>query len=264
MPWAMCFCPFRAFSLSNDTSLRTLYEVDDVLDFLSHLKILLDFLDTFLQDDLAVEQAISLVDVLDGLVAETTATQTDEVDAAIAGWLLAGNDIRRNILRETATALDHHVACDVAELMNENVGTDDGVVIYNHLASKLGRVTDNQAAAQLAVVSHVNSLHQEVVAAYHGLALRGSTTRDRNVLTDAVVVAHLAGCLLALELQVLRLGRDAGAWEEFIIVADTSAHVDGNAVLQYVVIAQNGVLVDIAERTDNVVVTEFCLWMNKR
>jgi len=138
MPWAMCFCPFRAFSLSDDASLRTLYEVDDVLDFLSHLKILLDFLDTFLQDALAVEQAISLVDVLDGLVAETTATQTDEVDAAIAGWLLAGNDIRRNILRETATALDHHVACDVAELMNENVGADDGVVIYNHLAGKLG------------------------------------------------------------------------------------------------------------------------------
>ena len=38
----------------------------------------------------------------DGLVAETTATQTDEVDAAIAGWLLAGNDIRRNILIDTA------------------------------------------------------------------------------------------------------------------------------------------------------------------
>ena len=37
----------------------------------------------------------------------------------------------------------------------------------------------------------------------------------------------------------------------------------GNAVLQYVVIAQNGVLVDIAERTDNVVVTEFCLWVKK-
>ena len=148
--------------------------------------------------------------------------------------------------------------------MNENVGADDGVVIYNHLAGKLGRVTDNQAAAQLTVVSHVNSLHQEVVAAYHGLALRGCTTRDSNVLTDAVVVAHFAGCHLALELQVLRLGRDASAWEEFIIVADTSAHVDGNAVLQYVVIAQNGVLVDIAERTDNVVVTEFCLWMNKR
>ena len=37
--------------------------------------------------------------------------------------------------------------------------------------------------------------------------------------------------------------------------------MNGNAVLQYVVIAQNGVLVDIAERTDNVVVTEFCLPM---
>ena len=137
----MLFLPFYFFILlllSNDASLRTLYEVDDVLDFLSHLKVLLDFLDTFLQDTLAVEQAISLVDVLDGLVAETTATQTDEVDAAIAGWLLAGNDVRRNILRETAAALDHHVACDVAELMNENVGADDGVVIYNYLTGKLG------------------------------------------------------------------------------------------------------------------------------
>ena len=29
-------------------------------------------------------------------------------------------------------------AGEVAELMNENVGTDDGIVIYNHLAGKLG------------------------------------------------------------------------------------------------------------------------------
>ena len=137
----MLFLSFYFFTLlllSDNASLRTLYEVDNVLNLLGNLKILLDFLDTFLQDTLAVEQAISLVDVLDGLVAETTATQTDEVDAAIAGRLLAGNDVRRNILRETASALDHHVACDVAELMNENVGADDGVVIYNYLTGKLG------------------------------------------------------------------------------------------------------------------------------
>ena len=260
-------CSFYFFTLlllSDNASLRTLYEVDNILNLLGNLKILLDFLDTFLQYTLAVEQAVSLVDVLDGLIAETATAQTDEVDAAVAGWLLAGNDVWRNILRETATALDHYVACDMAELVNENVGADDGVVVYYHLTGKLGRVADNQAAAEHAVVSHVNGLHQEVVAAYYGLALRGCTTRDSNVLTDAVVIAHLAGCHLALELQVLRLGRDAGTWEEFIIVADTSAHVDGNAVLQYVVIAQNGVLVDIAERTDNVVVTEFCLWVNER
>ena len=263
----MLFLPFYFFTLlllSDNASLRTLYEVDNVLNLLGNLKILLDFLDTFLQYTLAVEQAVSLVDVLDGLIAETATAQTDEVDAAVAGWLFAGNDVWRNILRKTATALDHHVTCDMAELVNENVGADDGVVVYYHLTGKLGRVADNQAAAEHAVVSHVNGLHQEVVAAYYGLALRGCTTRDSNVLTDTVVIAHLAGCLLALELQVLRLGRDAGAWEKFIIVADASAHVDGNAVLQYVVIAQNGVLVDIAERTDNVVVTEFCLWMNKR
>lgn len=106
----------------------------------------------------------------------------------------------------------------MAELVNENVGADDGVVVYYHLTGKLGRVADNQAAAEHAVVSHVNGLHQEVVAAYYGLALRGCTTRDSNVLTDAVVIAHLAGCLLALELQVLRLGRDAGAWENSLLL----------------------------------------------
>ena len=134
-------CSFYFFTLlflSDNASLRTLYEVDNVLNLLGNLKILLDFLDTFLQNTLAVEQAVSLVDVLDGLIAETATAQTDEVDAAVAGWLLAGNDVWRNILRKTATALNHHVACDMAELMNENVGADDGVVIYNHLAGKLG------------------------------------------------------------------------------------------------------------------------------
>ena len=167
---------FTLLLLSDNASLRTLYEVDNVLNLLGNLKILLDFLDTFLQYTLAVEQAVSLVDVPDGLIAETATAQTDEVDAAVAGWLLAGNDVWRNILRETATALDHHVTCDMTELVNENVGTDDGIVVYYHLTGKLGRVADNQAAAEHAVVSHVNGLHQEVVAAYYGLALRGCTT----------------------------------------------------------------------------------------
>ena len=227
-------CSFYFFTLlllSDNASLRTLYEVDNILNLLGNLKILLDFLDTFFQYTLAVEQAVSLVDVLDGLIAETATAQTDEVDAAVAGWLLAGNDVWRNILRETATALDHHVTCDMAELVNENVGADDGVVVYYHLTGKLGRVADNQAAAEHAVVSHVNGLHQEVVAAYYGLALRGCTTRDSNVLTDTVVVANLACCLLALELQILRLGRDAGTWEELIVVSDAGTYMDGDAVL---------------------------------
>ena len=83
----MLFLPFYFFTLlllSDNASLTTLYEVDNILNLLGNLKILLDFLDTSLQETLAVEQAISLVDVLDGLVAETTATQTDEVDASVA------------------------------------------------------------------------------------------------------------------------------------------------------------------------------------
>ena len=97
--------------------------------------------------------------------------------------------------------------------------------------SRHSAVADNQAAAKHAVVSHVNGLHQEVIAAYYGLALRGCTTRDSNVLTDTVVIANLACCLLALELQILRLGRDAGTWEELIVVSDAGTYMDGDAVL---------------------------------
>ena len=85
-------CSFYLFTLlllSDNASLRTLYEVDNILNLLGNLKILLDFLDTFLQYTLAVEQAVSLMNVLDGLITETATAQTDEVDAAVAGWLLA-------------------------------------------------------------------------------------------------------------------------------------------------------------------------------
>ena len=46
---------FTFLLLSDNASLRTLYEVDNILNLLGNLKILLDFLDTFLQYTLAVE-----------------------------------------------------------------------------------------------------------------------------------------------------------------------------------------------------------------
>ena len=116
-------------SSSDDATLGRLDKVADILDFGCHLQFALDLLDAVFEldlldavfeDALGIEQTIGVVDELNQIIAEAMAAQPYKVDAAVAGRLLASYNIRRNILAETATALDHHVAADVAELMTED------------------------------------------------------------------------------------------------------------------------------------------------
>ena len=57
----------------DDASIRCAYKVNDILDFGCQGQVLLDFLDTLCQDALAVEQAISVMNLADGLVRESPA-----------------------------------------------------------------------------------------------------------------------------------------------------------------------------------------------
>ena len=66
-----------------------------------------------------------------------------------------------------------------------------------------------------------------------------------------------------MELQVLRLGRDTRSWEELIAAANACALMDGNAIEQMVVIAQYRITVDVAERANHIIVSQFGLRMNK-
>ena len=191
--------------LTDDAALGILHEVDDVLDFGSDFHVLADFLDAFLQHALRIEQAIGLVDALDGLVAESAAAKAYQVDAREADGLLAGNHVGRNVLTGAAAALEHDVSAHAAELVEQAGGRDDGKVVDNHLAGKLRGVADDAAVANHAVVTDVHVLHQQVVAAHDGLSLRGRAAADGHILTDGVVVANLGRGVLALELQVLGL-----------------------------------------------------------
>ena len=104
-------------------------------------------------------------------------------------------------------------------------------------------------------------LHQQIAVTHHGLTFRGGTTADGDILADGVVVANLTGSLLALEFQVLRLRRDTGSWEELIAVADTCAEMDRDIVEETVVVANDHILVDHTERTDDITVAQLCLWV---
>ena len=110
-------------------------------------------------------------------------------------------------------------------------------------------------------MSYVHVLHQKVVGADNGLAFRRCTARDCYVLADRVVVADNAGRLLATELEVLRLCRDTCAGEELVVAADACTYMDGNTVLHYVVVADFYITVDVAERTDDVVIAKLCFGM---
>ena len=202
------------------------------------------------------------MDGVDGLTGKSSAAQTHEVDTSVADGLLTGNDVRRNILTGTSAPLEHHIAAYTDELVEQTGGGDNSKVIDFHLSGEFRGVADDTAITNHTVVGHMHVLHQQVSRTYHGLALRGCTTRDCDVLTDGVVVADLTGCLLALELEVLGLGGDAGTREELIPVADASTKMDGHIVEELVIVANHNVLINDTERTNDVAVTKFCLGIN--
>ena len=61
----------------------------------------------------------------------------------------------------------------------------------------------------------------------------------------------------------MRFRADAGTREELIAVADAGTKMDGHGIHQHVVVADDGVLVNIAERADDVAVAQLCFGVNK-
>lgn len=66
--------------------------------------------------------------------------QTDDIDARITDGFATCNDIGRDIHREAAAALYHHVATHTAELMTEHFSGNDGIVVDFDLTTELGGV----------------------------------------------------------------------------------------------------------------------------
>ena len=82
--------------------------------------------------------------------------------------MLAGNNIRRNILAEAASTLYHHIATDTAELMAKHLGTQDSIIVYHHFTGNLGRVADDDIATNHTVMGDMHILHEQVIVAHDG------------------------------------------------------------------------------------------------
>ena len=250
------------YYLADDAALGIFDEGTDVFHFLDVGELLAGHSDTIFQHTLRIDDAIGLMDGLDGFTGKTSAAQTNEVDTSVTDGLLAGNHERWNVLTGACTTLEHDVAAYMGELMEQTGSRDDGVVVDDHLTRKLRGVADDTAVADHTVVADMHVLHQQVAVANDRLAFRGCTAADGDILTDGVVVANLTGGILALELQILGFCGDRGAWEYLVVIAETCAVVERYTVQQFVVVADDDVLVYHAEGTNDVAITELCLGVN--
>lgn len=246
-----------------DTSLGGFHEIYDVLYFFRDFQRALYLSYALLTYALGIEQPIGFVDEFYELIGETMTAKANDVHARISYGFLAGNDVGRDILRETAAALYHHVAAHTAELVGEHFGGDYGIVGYFHFTAELCRVADDEVGTEHTVVCHMHILHEQVVAAHLCGTLGSRAPGDGYVLTNGIVVANLAQRILALELQVLGFGGYACAGEDLVAVAQACAVVDGYAVLEDIVRANDCISVDIAERANDIIVAEFGFRMYK-
>ena len=242
------------YSLSDNSSLGRTYEIYNILYFRCDGQLFLYLLNTLLNQSFGVQQTVGSVNQLDQFVAESPSTQSYKVDSGISDGLFASNDIRRDVLAGPTSALYHNITTDLAELVEEYRSADDGIVVHCHLSGKLGGISDDDIVTKHTVVSHMHVFHQQVVAAYNSCAFRGCASGNGHILTDAVVVANFANRILTLKLQVLGLCGYAGSRKNLVAVANTRAIVDGDAVLEDVIVADYGVFVNITERTDHIVV----------
>ena len=168
---------------------------------------------------------------VDGLIRESATAQSNQVYTCITDRLFTCDDIGRNVLTGTAAALEHDVSAYMQELVEETAGRNDGIVVDNHFAGKLGRVANNTTVANLAVMTDMHVLHQQIAVTNSRLALGGRTTADGYILADRVVVTNLASGLFTLKLQVLRLGGDGDTREDLVVVAETCSEVQRYTII---------------------------------
>ena len=139
------------------------------------------------------------MDVLDEIIAESTPAESYQIQTGETDRFFTGDDIWRNVLRETASALYHHVTADMAKLMAEHCGTNDSVVINGDFTGQFGRITYDKTTSENAIVGNMHILHQQVIATDSSGSFGGCTTGDGYILPDAVVVTKHTDGLFSLE-----------------------------------------------------------------
>ena len=124
-------------------------------------------------------------------------------------------------MAETCTSAYHRISPYATELVHQNVGTDDGVVVDDDFTGQFGAVADDTIVSYKSIMGYMYAFHQQITTAYAGFAFCRRTTVDCYVLTDFVVIADFGCGFFSPEFQILRYGTDNSSRKNDIAVADT-------------------------------------------
>ena len=136
-----------------------------------------------------IDEAIRLLDGMNLFRRETATVQAHRVNTAVRNGFAGRNDIGRDIFVDLRTALNHHMATDMTELMHQRTTSNDREVIHFHFAGQLRGIRHDDVVMQDAVVRYMAVGHDEVVITDDGLAFRRCAAMNSDELAQHAVIA---------------------------------------------------------------------------
>lgn len=225
--------------------------MDDGVYLLAGLYLRADLQDAVLKGCLAIENkavGIGYLELL--LLPDTCIGEYGGVDTSILYGVVGSDDERRHVLRETASALDHGATPYPDARVGDDVGGEDGIIVYLHRTGYLGTVADDSIVEDVGIMADMDSLHNAVAATDDGAVAAEGGAVDDHVLADNVVIADGEGCLVAGVAEVLRHGAEHCALMDGVVGAEGGAGHDAYVGIDDTVVAYHGVSLYVCKGID--------------
>jgi hypothetical protein len=183
--------------------------------------------------DRRVERSKSPLQFIHHLRLQTASTQSDHIqsDQLVA---LRRKAERRYIARNSGAPTYHGAGAYTAELVDYRSASKEGAISYLDMSGEQGRIRNDDARTNEAIVSHMARGHQETIRSNLGAgsSLRRSTDRHMLANDGPRADAH-AGPARRVEAQILRIPSDYGkrmhddALSEFAVACDEGMSMYG-------------------------------------
>lgn len=190
------------------------------------------------------------------------AMESNGIKADVRDWFSGSLDERRYILINQSPTLEHDIATEMAELVDQATATDHGGIIDLDFTGELTSIGHNDSVAKAAIVSNVIVSHNQAILTDHGFALRGSAAVDGDTLAESSTITDISVSFLTLELKILRDGSDHSAGEDGDTIPDTRAGEDGDISIDDAIIADFDILIYGREITYPDIIADLGIWAN--
>lgn len=250
-----CIHPILSSGSLGNSPFRTFHELHHVLYLRGHLHFFLDpgqglgGVQVRPEDD-----AVGFFHRVTLLLGKSPPGKTQGVQSEHFQWVAKGLGIRQDVLLYRRGPAHNGVAAHPGELVDRGQPADDGEILYYGVPGQSGRVGQDHAVANDALVGHVGVGHQQAVAPdLRHLALDGGKG-DGGELPDHGPVAYDHPGLCPPVFQVLGVASYRRSVPDPAVPAQLGPFVDGHRVADDAAVAQHALRADDGEGADRDVV----------